>query len=97
MTQALSPSEIKEQHQTIASEWQCTIDDKPMITRTFKFKDHSQTMAFVNAVAWVSHQQNHHPELTVGYNTCMITYLTHDVNGLSTKDFACARIIDTWA
>ena len=64
------------------------------VARTFQFKDHYQTIAFVNAVAWVSHQQDHHPDLEVGYNRCRISYNTHSVGGLSENDFICAAKVD---
>ena len=60
------------------------------VTRQFEFKDHYQTMGFVNAVAWVSHTENHHPDLEVGYNTCRVSYWTHAVDGLTENDFICA-------
>ena len=72
-------------------EWQ-VIDGK--LRRDFKFADHYITMTFVNAVAWVSHQQGHHPDLGVGYNTCRVEYITHAINGLSESDFICAAKID---
>jgi 4a-hydroxytetrahydrobiopterin dehydratase len=62
--------------------------------RDFKFADHYHTMTFVNAVAWVSHQQGHHPDLAVGYNTCRVEYITHAIGGLSESDFICAAKID---
>ena len=64
------------------------------LIRDFKFADHYITMTFVNAVAWVSHQQGHHPDLSVGYNTCRVAYITHAINGLSESDFICAAKID---
>lgn len=64
------------------------------LRRDFKFPDHYATMTFVNAVAWVSHQQGHHPDLSVGYNTCRVDYITHAIDGLSESDFICAAKID---
>jgi len=64
------------------------------IEKTFRFKDHHQTMAFVNAVAWISHREDHHPELTVGYADCRVRYWTHAVGGLSENDFICAAKVD---
>jgi 4a-hydroxytetrahydrobiopterin dehydratase len=64
------------------------------ISRTFKFKDYYQTMAFVNAVAWIANQQDHHPELVVNYNHCQVRYSTHAIGGLSENDFICAAKID---
>ncbi|MFQ5559490.1 MAG: 4a-hydroxytetrahydrobiopterin dehydratase [Nitrospinota bacterium] len=67
---------------------------KDSIQKEFKFKDHYQTIAFVNAVAWVSHAEDHHPGLEIGYNTCRITYSTHAIGGLSENDFICAAKVD---
>ncbi len=64
------------------------------IGKTYDFKNHYQTMAFVNAIAWVSHREDHHPDMTVGYNKCRVEYTTHAVNGLSENDFICAAKID---
>lgn len=64
------------------------------LCRDFKFADHYVTMTFVNAIAWVSHQQGHHPDLSVGYNTCRVEYITHAIQGLSESDFICAAKID---
>jgi 4a-hydroxytetrahydrobiopterin dehydratase len=64
------------------------------IGKTFAFKDFYQTMSFVNAVAWLSNQEDHHPELKIGYNTCQIEYTTHAIHGLSKNDFICAAKID---
>jgi 4a-hydroxytetrahydrobiopterin dehydratase len=64
------------------------------ITKTYHFKNYYQTMAFVNAIAWVSHREDHHPDMTVGYNQCVVTYTTHAVGGLSENDFICAAKTD---
>src|SRR5450432_828019 len=60
------------------------------ISKNYKFKDFHETMAFVNVIAWISHRENHHPDLQVGYNTCTVTYSTHSIGGLSQNDFTCA-------
>lgn len=64
------------------------------IHRWFSFKNFHQTMAFVNAVAWIAHQEDHHPDLLVRYSRCEITYFTHAISGLSENDFICAAKID---
>lgn len=64
------------------------------LRRDFRFPDHYATVAFVNAVAWISHRQDHHPDLAVGYNTCRVAYSTHSIGGLSDNDFICAAKID---
>jgi 4a-hydroxytetrahydrobiopterin dehydratase len=65
-----------------------------VITRTFRFPDYAQTMAFVNAVAWISQREDHHPDLLVRYGSCRVEYCTHAVRGLSENDFICAAKVD---
>ncbi|MGC2458444.1 MAG: 4a-hydroxytetrahydrobiopterin dehydratase [Gallionellaceae bacterium] len=65
-----------------------------IIGKTFEFKNYYQTMAFVNAVAWLSHREDHHPDLSVGYNKCHVEYSTHAIGGLSENDFICAAKVD---
>ena len=64
------------------------------ITKIFQFSNYHETMAFVNASAWVSHRENHHPDIELGYNQCRIQYHTHAIQGLSENDFICAAKID---
>lgn len=64
------------------------------IERRFEFDNFHQTMAFVNAVAWVAHQQDHHPDVQLSYGHCTVRFSTHSVGGLSINDFICAARID---
>jgi 4a-hydroxytetrahydrobiopterin dehydratase len=79
--------------QQLEPQWQLNEQGKN-ISFTFKFKNYYQTMAFVNVVAQIAHQQNHHPDLSIKYNQCTITYSTHSVGGLSVNDFICAAKIN---
>lgn len=65
------------------------------IARTFHFNNYYETMAFVNATAWISHREDHHPDLEVGYRQCRVRYSTHAIGGLSENDFICAAKIDS--
>ena len=65
-----------------------------VITKTYEFKNYYQTMAFVNAVAWIAHREDHHPDMAVGYNRCAVDYSTHAIGGLSQNDFICAAKLD---
>ncbi len=65
------------------------------LVKTYHFKNYYETMAFVNATAWISHRENHHPDLGVGYNKCRVRYSTHAIGGLSENDFICAAKIDS--
>ena len=64
------------------------------IEKTFLFANYYPTMAFVNAVAFIAHVQDHHPDLSVHYNRCVVRFNTHDVDGISATDFDCATQID---
>jgi 4a-hydroxytetrahydrobiopterin dehydratase len=73
------------------SGWQ---HDNGRIVKQYEFKNHYQAMAFVNAAAWVSHREDHHPDITVGFRQCRVEYVTHAINGLSENDFICAAKLD---
>lgn len=73
--------------------WSVDADDK-VLSQTFQFKNYYETMAFVNAVAWIAHRQDHHPDMEVSYKTCVVRYMTHAIGGLSDNDFICAARVD---
>jgi 4a-hydroxytetrahydrobiopterin dehydratase len=68
------------------------------LVKAFSFEDYHETLAFVNAIAYVIHAEDHHPELVVTYNRCVARFDTHSVNegrgGLSINDFICAAKVD---
>lgn len=72
--------------------------DGARIVKTFEFKNYYETLAFINAIAYVIHAEDHHPELVVTYNRCVIRFDTHTVNaskgGISENDFICAAKVD---
>ena len=68
-------------------------DDTSEISRTYLFKNYYETMAFVNALAWIAHREDHHPDIEVGYKRCHVRYSTHAIGGLSHNDFICAAKI----
>ena len=69
--------------------------DGKSIAKTYRFKNYFETMAFVNAAAWISHREDHHPDLRVAYNECRVAYVTHAIDGLSENDFICAAKLDS--
>jgi 4a-hydroxytetrahydrobiopterin dehydratase len=69
-------------------------EDGKSIRRELKFKDFYRTMSFVNALAHIANIEDHHPDLTVGYGTCGVTFTTHAIRGLSENDLICAAKID---
>lgn len=92
-TRLLQDEEIHSYLKDISPEWQLA-QDNACISRSFRFKDYYHTMAFVNVVAMIAHQQDHHPDMTVSYNTCRVEFSTHSVGGLSMNDFICAAKVD---
>ncbi len=64
------------------------------LVKVYPFTNYYQTMAFVNALAWISHREDHHPDLLVGYNKCRVEYSTQSIGGVSENDFICAAKCD---
>lgn len=64
------------------------------LRKTFPFKNYFETIAFVNASAWISHREDHHPDMSVHYNRCVVAYSTHDAGGITLNDFICAAKLD---
>jgi 4a-hydroxytetrahydrobiopterin dehydratase len=64
------------------------------IVGEFDFKNYYETQAFVNAVAWIAHREDHHPDMTFGYKHCRVELITHAIDGLSDNDFIVAAKID---
>lgn len=64
------------------------------IEKTHRFTNFHETMAFMNALAWICHVQDHHPDVTLGYDRCVVRFNTHSVGGISINDFICAAHVD---
>ena len=73
--------------------WELAKDGR-RIAKTFRFGNFYETLGFVNAIGWMANQQDHHPDLEVGYNRCVVNWSTHDVGGLSMNDFICAAKVE---
>ena len=75
--------------------WKLTGDGADVaIEKTYAFANYFETIAFVNALALVAHRFDHHPDLSVHYNRCVVRFNTHDVGGLSATDVDCATQAD---
>ncbi|MBS0350569.1 MAG: 4a-hydroxytetrahydrobiopterin dehydratase [Proteobacteria bacterium] len=88
----LQPSEIKQLLQQIPN-WNLS-EKEDSVWRRFEFKGFQKTVFFINALAWIVNQENHHPTLEVGYDYCIVRFTTHFVKGLTQNDFICAAKID---
>ena len=87
---AMSEDEIRN-HLAQSSGWR---EAAGAIEKTFAFKDWLETTAFVNALAWVCHVEDHHPDLRVSFNHCVVRFSTHSAGGISRNDFICAAKAD---
>ncbi len=74
-------------------EW-ALAEDGEALTRTIRFDDYYRTIAFVNALAYIANRENHHPDLSVHYDRCVVRFSTHDAGGLTENDFICAARTD---
>ena len=69
--------------------------DGTRLERRFAFRNFHETMEFINAMAWIVHREDHHPDILAGYNACRLQFTTHSAgNALSHNDFICAARID---
>ena len=75
------------------NQWELDANLK-FIKKSYKFKNFYHTMAFVNAVAFIANQENHHPDIKCGYNYCDLVLTTHAIDGLSENDYILAAKID---
>lgn len=89
----LAKNDISTLLQQLEPQWILSSDNKS-ISFNYKFKNYYQTMAFINVVAQIAHQQDHHPDISFGYNNCTVSFSTHSIGGLSINDFICATKIN---
>lgn len=92
-TQPFERSQAEALLAQIDGDWSIDEDGRT-IRREFRFKNFYRTMSFVNAVAWIANREDHHPDMEVGYNRCLVQFSTHAIGGLSDNDFICAAKID---
>jgi len=91
---ALGPTEIVSQLAQLEG-WSLHGDGADLaIGKRFEFANFHEVMAFTNAVAWIAHQRDHHPELVLTYRHCTVRWNTHDAGGVTRLDFACAAQVD---
>lgn len=64
------------------------------IAKTFRFPDYPATIAFVNAVAAIAQREDHHPDLSVHYDRCVVSFSTHSAGGVTLNDVVCAALVE---
>ena len=93
MAELIKPSELKDRLKKVP-EWEL---EKKHIERTFEFDDFADAIDFVNAVAEVAEEEEHHPDIDIRYNKVRLVLSTHSKGGLTELDFGLAERIDTLA
>ena len=87
---AMSPATVRD-HLAQTSGWR---EDAGAIEKTFAFAGWLETVAFVNALAWICHVEDHHPDLQMSFDRCIVRFSTHSAGGISKNDFICAAKAD---
>ena len=90
LTEGASEAQVRDAL-SVLNDW-AQIDG--LLQREFRFADYHQTIAFVNAVAAMTHQEDHHPDMLISYNRCTVRYSTHSAGSISHNDFICAAKVD---
>lgn len=91
---ALTPTEIVRRLADVPG-WKLSGDGADVaIEKTYTFADYYETISFVNALAFVANALDHHPDLSVHYNRCIVRFSTHALKGISDTDFECAARTD---
>lgn len=68
--------------------------DGDAIARDYRLRDFRVAVDFAGAIAGFADEQDHHPELTLGYGRCRVRWSTHSAGGITMNDFACAALTD---
>ncbi|MGK0673362.1 MAG: 4a-hydroxytetrahydrobiopterin dehydratase [Halothiobacillaceae bacterium] len=89
----LSAEQIQDRLGQLHHDWRLSPHGEALV-REFRLRHFQQVMLLANMIAWIAEQEDHHPELLLRYNACVVQYQTHDVGGLSEHDFICAAKID---
>ena len=73
--------------------WNLT-EDGLGVQKEYSFKNFKEVIAFFNRIAQISEEENHHPELSIGYKRVKVELSTHSIKGLSENDFILAAKFD---
>tara|TARA_Y100001936_G_scaffold162730_1_gene158877 strand:- start:922 stop:1257 length:336 start_codon:yes stop_codon:yes gene_type:complete len=89
----LTEDKAKKYLASLDDDWKLNEDSKS-IEKNYSRKNHFELSSLINIIMHISHSEDHHPEVTFGYNTAKVKYFTYAIDGLSENDFICAAKID---
>lgn len=87
-------AQLKALNRNVGTSWEISVDSK--LTKILHFDDFIQAWAFMSKLALYAEKNNHHPEWSNVYNTVSIELTTHDVGGISYKDFDFAGFVENY-
>ena len=91
----LEQNQLKQSLTAVNERWGTDVlDGAAALCARFSFRNYYQVTAFINAVAWIAHQENHHPDIHFGYRDCRIFWTTHAAGGITQNDLICAAKVD---
>lgn len=80
---------------TQIGQWELLEEDgKLKIRKKFKFETYMDGIEFINKIAKIAEENDHHPDLEVGWRRVTVNFMTHNIGGLSENDFIMAANID---
>jgi 4a-hydroxytetrahydrobiopterin dehydratase len=91
MAELLSDIAIQRELQTLSG-WSRRVD---VLTKLYQFKNFVDAMNFVNHVAELAEQANHHPDIDIRYSKVTLALSTHDAGGITQNDIDLARAIES--
>jgi 4a-hydroxytetrahydrobiopterin dehydratase len=74
-------------HLAVLAGWSA---ERNTLEKTFSFPSYHATIAFVNALAWIAHREDHHPDLALRHDRCVVAFSTHSAGGVTLNDVICA-------
>lgn len=93
-TQPMEKEEVAKYLTLLKTPWDVSVDGLA-IQKKFEFKDFSESMVFVNAIAGIAEEEGHHPDIIISYNKVTVLLTTHAIEGLSTNDFIIASKLES--
>ena len=90
----VSKDELKELKPLVPSWEIIEVNRLNKLVCSFAFSNYEECVNFANKIADLAEKEDHHPEITFGYNTAKVKYFTYAIDGLSENDFICAAKID---
>jgi len=89
----MNNEKISTQMQRLHADWQLE-DDGKTLKRRYEFKGFAKSVYLSNLCVWLADQQNHHPDIAFGWGYCEVRVTSHDIGGLSERDFIWATKLD---